>query len=239
MFLVFFVKSIKTPALVIYLVNLYIVAMATSFNGTVRLTYGNHTHTETFDSTTKPLTPTNQVNAYSSGQSRVQYSATTGTAIDKGSIGSSDVEGLLLIKNVNTVGDLQVSMDSGANWDIKIPAGLVNIISVGPDHDVHVRATLPQYPTGLASDPTTSGAVTLDAAVTAATYLMTATANPDHTATDNRFILKVNKDGASGIAYGLDAETIQTDLASTYNMSSTTSVTLDEVVDYRYTLTER
>jgi hypothetical protein len=213
--------------------------MATSFNGNVRLTYGNHAHTETFDSTTQPLTATNRVNAYSAGQARAEYSATTGTAIEKGQIESTDVEGLLLIKNANTVGDLLVSMDNGANWDIKIPAGLVNLISVGPDHNVHVKAGLPQYQTGLASAPTTNGAVTLDASVSAGTFVMTATANPDHTSTGNRFILKVNQNGTSGTAYALDGETLQTDLASTYSMSATTSINLDEVVDYRFTLTER
>jgi isoaspartyl peptidase/L-asparaginase-like protein (Ntn-hydrolase superfamily) len=130
-------------------------------------------------------------------------------------------------------------MDNGANWDIKIPAGLVNLISVGPDHNVHVKAGLPQYQTGLASAPTTNGAVTLDASVSAGTFVMTATANPDHTSTGNRFILKVNQNGTSGTAYALDGETLQTDLASTYSMSATTSINLDEVVDYRFTLTER
>jgi hypothetical protein len=81
--------------------------------------------------------------------------------------------------------------------------------------------------------------VTLDASVSAGTFLMTATANPDHTSTGNRFILKVNENGTSGIAYALDGETLQTDLASTYSMSATTSINLDEVVDYRFTLTER
>ena len=211
--------------------------MPTSINGTVRLSYGNHIHTENFDSTTTAYGATNQTGNYSAGGARAVYSATTGVTIDLGTIDSD--EGLLLIKNVNTTGSLLVSMDDGNNWDIKIHAGHANLISVGPDHKVHVKTNAPDADIGVSS-VSTSGAITFDSNISfAGTYLMNAKTNPDHTTSSGPFyIVKTTSNGVStGIAYSLDGTT-KKDLATGNVYTANTTVTLKEIADYRFTLTE-
>lgn len=147
-----------------------------------------------------------------------------------------------MIKNVNTSGSLFVSLDGGSNWDIKIPAGFVNLISVGADSSNIVKVktgVASQTSLGVAS-VTTAGVITFDAAVTTAgTYLMTATASPDRSSSGDLYIVKTTADGATtGTVYDLDGSTIK-DLATGTVFTASTVVTLDSIVDYRYTLTEQ
>ena len=100
--------------------------MPTSINGNVRLTYGNHNHNENFTSKSSGYSRTNTTSQYAAGGARAVYAA---ASVDTGTMGSNDPQGLLMIKNVNTSGSLFVSLDGGSNWDIKIPAGFVNLIS--------------------------------------------------------------------------------------------------------------
>ena len=211
--------------------------MPTSINGNVRLTYGNHNHNETFKGNSSGYSRTNTTSQYAAGGARA---LAAGAALDKGTITSNDSEGLLMIKNANTSGSLFVSLDGGNNWDIKIPAGFVNLISVGPDHDAYVKTGVSsQTSLGVAS-VTTAGVITFDAAVTTAgTYLMTPTAAPNHSSSGDLYIVKTTVDGATtGTVYDLDGTT-KKDLATGTVFTASTVVTLDSVVDYRYTLTEQ
>jgi hypothetical protein len=209
--------------------------MATSITGNVRLSYGNHIHNETFNSTSNTYTYSNQAQQYSAGGARAVYHATTGTTVDKGTIDSA--EGLLLIKNINTVGSLLLSVDAGTNWDIKIPAGLANLISVGPDHDVHVKTDIADADIGVTS-VSTAGAIVFDGNVTfAGTYLMNAKTSPDHTS-GPAYILKVASSGINnGTVYELDGTTTK-DLATGSVYTGSTTVTIKNIADYRFTLTE-
>jgi len=203
--------------------------MATSISGNVRLVYGNHTHNETYSATSNAYTYTNPVNQYAAGSGRAVYHATTGAALDVGTIDGA--EGLLLIKNVNTIGKLLVSVDAGTNWDIQIPAGLVNLISVGPDHAIHVKTSVAQQTSFGVATVTSAGYV-----ATAGTYLMKATANPNQPSTS--YIMKTTSDQTvEGTAYELDGIT-KKDLTTGQAYGATTAVTLDYIADYRYTLTE-
>lgn len=213
--------------------------MPTSINGNVRLTYGNHNHNETFEGNSSGYSRTNTTSQYAAGGARAVYAA---ASVDTGTMGSNDPQGLLMIKNVNTSGSLFVSLDGGTNWDIKIPAGFVNLISVGAD-----SSNILKVKTGVASQTslgvasvTTAGVITFDAAVTTAgTYLMTATASPDHSSSGDLYIVKTTADGATtGTVYDLDGSTIK-DLATGTVFTASTVVTLDSIVDYRYTLTEQ
>jgi len=209
--------------------------MPTSINGNVRLSYGNHVHNETFDSTSNAYTYSNQTQQYSAGGSRAVYSATTGVTVDLGTIDSA--EGLFLVKNVNSVGSLLVSVDGGSNWDIKIPAGLVNLISVGPDHPIHVKTDIADADIGVSS-VSTAGAIVFDSNVSfAGTYLINAKTSPDHTS-GPAYIVKTTTDGANaGTVYELDGTTTK-DLATGTVYTSGTTATIKNIADYRFTLTE-
>lgn len=213
--------------------------MPTSINGNVRLTYGNHNHNENFTSKSSGYSRTNTTSQYAAGGARAVYAA---ASVDTGTMGSNDPQGLLMIKNVNTSGSLFVSLDGGSNWDIKIPAGFVNLISLGADSSNIVKVKTgvsSQTSLGVAS-VTAAGVITFDAAVTTAgTYLMTPTASPNHSSSGDIYILKTTTDGATtGTVYDLDGET-KKDLATGTVFSSSTVVELVSIVDYRYTLTEQ
>mgnify|MGYP003108690635 CR=1 FL=1 len=209
--------------------------MPTSISGNVRLQYGNHIHNESFDSTTNAYTFANQSSQYSAGGARAVYSSGSGVAIDTGQIGSA--EGLLLIKNANTSGSLSVSVDAGSNWDIKIPAGFVNLISVGPDHPIHVRTDIDNADIGVSS-VSTNGTIVFDTNVSVAgTYLINAKTNPDHTS-GPAFILKTTVDATTtGVVFELDGVTTK-DLSTGTIYSSATVATIQNIADYRFTLTE-
>lgn len=211
--------------------------MATSISGNVRLVYGTHTHNETYNTTSEAYTYSNPVNQYAAGSGRAVYHGSTGAALDVGTIDGS--EGLLLIKNVNTTGKMLLSVDAGSNWDIQIPAGLVNLISVGPDHAIHVKTNVAQQTSFGVASVTTAGVITFDGAVaTAGTYVMKATANPNHSSEGPSYIMKTTSDATTtGTVYELDGTT-KKDLATGTVYSNSTAVTLDYIADYRYTLTE-
>ena len=214
--------------------------MATSITGSVSLSYGTHNHSESFSTTTVALTHVNPVKQYAAGGGRAVYHGSYGAALEADLLGS-DAEGLLLIKNINTAGDLFLSVDTGSNWDIKIPAGLANLISVGPDHPIHLKTNVAQETGFNVLSVTAAGVITFDAVVaTAGTYVMTATANPDdsHAVTGTSFIMKTTTDASlTGTVYELDGVT-KKDLAGVGGYGTATVVTLDNIVDYRYTLTE-
>ena len=211
--------------------------MSTSISGNVRLVYGNHTHNETFNATTTALNFTNTTHDYSAGADRAEYHATTGAAIATGPI--DDSEGLLLIANTNTVGKLCVSVDAGSNWDVKIPAGLVNLISVGPDHAVHVKTDVQPQLNHSVSSVTTGGVINFVAAINVAgTYIMAANASPNHSSTGPSFIMKTTVNSTTvGQVFELDGKTPK-DLKTGDIYTSSTHVNLNNVADYRFTITE-
>jgi hypothetical protein len=211
--------------------------MATSISGSVSLSYGAHNHSESFSTTTAALTHANPTQQYAAGGGRAVYHGSYGAALEADLLGSDD-EGLLLIKNINTVGDLFLSVDTGSNWDIKIPAGVANLISVGPDHPIHLKTNVAQQTGFNVASVTSAGVITFDGTVaTAGTYVMKATANPDN-ASGPSFIMKTTTDASlTGTVYELDGVT-KKDLAGVGGYGTATQVTLDNIVDYRYTLTE-
>jgi len=155
--------------------------------------------------------------------------------VDTGTIDSD--EGLILIKNVNTVGPLLVSMDAGTNWDIKIPAGLANLISVGPDHHVHVKTGVADADIGVASVSTT-GAIVFDSGISfAGTYVINAKTSPDHTSGPFYIVKTTTNAATTGTVYELDGST-KKDLATGTVYTSGTTATIKNIADYRFTLTE-
>ena len=213
--------------------------MPTSINGNVRLTYGNHNHNETFSGDSSGYSRTNTTSQYAAGGARAVYAD---ASVDTGTMGSNDPQGLLMIKNVNTSGSLFVSLDGGNNWDIKIPAGFVNLISVGPDHDAYVKTGVATQTSVNVASVVADGTINFSpssAVATAGTYLMTPTASPNNSSSGDIYILKTTTDSAvTGIVYGLDGTT-KKDLATGAVFSSSTVVQLMSIVDYRYTLTEQ
>ena len=173
--------------------------MAISIAGTIGLTYGEFTQDETFDTTATGKD-------YAAGSGR----ALVGTALlETGSL--DQAEGLLLITNDNTVGDLGVSLDTSA-YDIVIPPTVSNLISIGPDHAVKVRTAIATVTTqGLAS--ATSTTVTFDGAQTIGTALMRIT----------------NGTGASGTDY--EVRFTSTTVAEVYDATGATAVDLSSTID--------
>jgi hypothetical protein len=215
--------------------------MANSISGNVRLVYGTHAHNETFNTTSSALTFANPAPNYSAGGGRATNNSNNGAALDASLLDAA--EGLLLIVNINTVGALELSMDGGTNWDVSIPAGIVNLISVGGDHPVFARSKIADLTSHPVASFTTAGVITFDSAVTTAgTYLMYATANGGgstgtvHTSAGPHFIMKTTSDASTtGTVYELDGTTTK-DLTGLY--AGDTEVKLIAAVDYRFTLTE-
>tara|TARA_R110002020_G_scaffold101331_2_gene238769 strand:+ start:9308 stop:9928 length:621 start_codon:yes stop_codon:yes gene_type:complete len=205
--------------------------MPTSISGNVRLVYGNHIHSETYSTAASAYSNTNPFNEYASGGARALVA---GGAIDVGTLDlSSQHEGLLIIKNTNTVGSLSVSVDGGTAYDISIPAGLVNLISVGPDHPVYVKCpTATNNGLGVAS-VTSAGVITFDGSAGAVgTATMTGVANVN--SNTNKYLVQISTQG-TGTVYELDGVT-KKNLTSDYGATST--VNLEYFTGYRYTLTE-
>jgi hypothetical protein len=202
--------------------------MATSISGNVRLVYGNHTHNETYNATASTLTNANESNDYSAGGARA---VVAGGTIEASLINSA--EGLLLIKNTNTVGNLSVSVDAGSNYDITIPAGLVNLISVGPDHAVSVKCPVATESGAGVTAVTSAGAITFDGSSgLAGTAIMTGVSSVNSNTND--YVVEITTQGA-GTVYELDGVT-KKNLTSDYGNSST--VNLVYFTGYRFTLTE-
>jgi hypothetical protein len=205
--------------------------MPTSISGNVRLVYGNHVHSETYSTTASPYSNANEFNEYSAGGARALVA---GSAIDVGTLDlSTQHEGLLIIKNTNAVGSLSVSVDGGTAYDISIPAGLVNLISVGPDHPVHVKCpTATESGAGVTS-VTSAGVITFDGSSGAVgTAIMTGVSNVNSNTND--YLVQISTQG-TGTVYELDGVT-KKNLTSDYGASST--VNLVYFTGYRYTLTE-
>lgn len=202
--------------------------MATSISGNVRLVYGNHVHSETYSTTASTLTNANESHDYAAGGSRAVAAA---NQLQDDTLNAA--EGLLLIKNTNNYGSLSVSVDGGSNYDISIPAGLVNLISVGPDHPVYVKCpTTTESGAGVTS-VTSAGVITFDGSSGAAgTAIMTGVSNVNSNTND--YLVEISAQG-TGIVYELDGVT-KKDLTADYSASST--VNLVYFAGYRYTLTE-
>ena len=203
--------------------------MATNITGSVSLVYGTHNHSETFNTTASTLTYSHKSHEYSAGSA---IALVAGAALDVGTIDGA--EGLLLIKNNNNYGALSVSMDTSA-YDISIPAGVANLISVGPDHPVNVKCPTATITGKGITSASSAGAIVLDDAAAVGTAYMVATTGGDDSGT---YILELDTT-TTGTVYELDGVTKKDlSVAGSSGYDSDTQVTLTYFVKYRYTLTE-
>ena len=203
--------------------------MATNISGSVSLTYGTHIHSETFNTTASTLTYSHKSHEYSAGSA---VALVAGAALDVGTIDGA--EGLLLIKNNNNYGALSVSMDTSA-YDISIPAGVANLISVGPDHPVNVKCPTATITGKGITSASSAGAIVLDDAASVGTAYMVASTGGDDSGT---YILELDTT-TTGTVYELDGVTKKDlSVAGSSGYDSSTQVTLTYFVKYRYTLTE-
>ena len=206
--------------------------MAISTSANINFTYGNYSQDEAFT--------TDVVGRdYIAGSGRALYHGTTGVAITPGSgYVPSGGEGLMLITNDNTVGDLMVSLDAGSNWDINIPPTMSNLISVGPDHPVHVKLIQANvaHDGGGQVASVTSTTVTFDSAV-ASSVLGTATATLDGGSygTGGPWLVRFTS-GTVATPYDITGETVQDESS---NLNSASELDLVYICDYHYVLTEK
>lgn len=202
--------------------------MAISATGSIFLTYGNYSQDESFTADVAGRD-------YIAGSGRALV---TGAAITAGSYVAAGGEGLLLITNDNTVGDLMVSLDGGSNWDINIPPTMSNLISVGPDHAVYVKviqATV-VHDSGGEVASISSTAITFDAAI-ASSVLGTAIATLDGGSygSGGPWLLRFTS-GTVATPYDIAGETVQDESS---NLSGASELDLVFVCDYHYVLTEK
>ena len=219
--------------------------MATNIVGSVNLSYGSHSHDESFTTTTATLTDANPFNEYAAGSGRAFVdvgSTPQGDLLPKGSM-TGGGEGLLLIKNENNIGSLLVSMDGGNNWDISIPAKVANLISVGPDHDAHVKIPDSQDNVSQADVASVSSdgsivfaGTTVSGSIVPGTAIMTKHGAGAFFPDD--LIVEIDS-ATTGTVFELDGKT-KKDLtgAGTLGYTSSTDVNLVYFARYRYTLTE-
>jgi len=204
--------------------------MATNISGSVSLTYGTHTQSESFSTTASTLLYSHKSHEYSAGGAIALVGGTT--ALDVGTIDGA--EGLLLIKNNNNYGALSVSMDTSA-YDISIPAGVANLISVGPDHPVNVKCPTATITGKGITSASSAGAIVLDDAASVGTAWMVATTGDDDSGT---YVIEFDTT-TTGTVYELDGVTKKDlSVAGSSGYDSSTEVTLTYFVQYRYTLTE-
>jgi len=217
--------------------------MATNIVGSVSLSYGSHSHDESFTTTTATLTDANPFNEYAAGSGRALVDAGStpqGDLLSKGAM-TGGGEGLLLIKNDNNIGSLLVSMDGGNNWDISIPAKVSNLISVGPDHDAYVKIPDSQANVSNADvvSVTTAGAIVFGSSPTVhvGTAIMTASSGGDFA---DDLIVEIDT-ATTGTVFELDGTTkkdLKTGEGTTSGYDTSTTVNLVYIARYRYTLTE-
>jgi len=202
--------------------------MATAIKGSVSLTYGAHTQSETFSTTASTLTNANEHHNYSAGGGRALVA---GGALDVGTIDAA--EGLLIIKNDNNYGALSLSVDA-SSYDISIPAGIANLISVGPDHAVHVKCPTATESGITVATVTSAGVITFGSGGAIGTAIMTGATNVNGNLND--YLVEFSAAGV-GTVYELDGVTIK-DLTADYDLANNSTVNLVYIVKYRYTLSE-
>tara|TARA_B100000073_G_C23530057_1_gene491630 strand:+ start:223 stop:684 length:462 start_codon:yes stop_codon:yes gene_type:complete len=143
-------------------------------------------------------------------------------------------EGLLIIKNDNKYGALSLSLDGGSNWDISIPAGIPNLISVGPDHPVYVKCPTATESGITVATVTSAGAITFGSGGAIGTAIMTGVSNVNGNTDD--YLVEFSASGV-GTVYELDGVTVK-DLTSDYDLTNNSTVNLVYNVRYRYTISE-
>ena len=203
--------------------------MATVIKGSASLTYGSHTQSETFSTTASTLTNANEHHNYVAGGGRALVA---GGTLEADLLNAS--EGLLIIKNDNKYGALSISLDGGSNWDISIPAGIPNLISVGPDHAVYVKCPTATESGITVATVTSAGAITFGSGGAIGTAIMTGVSNVNGNTND--YLVEFSASGV-GTVYELDGVTVK-DLTADYDLSNNSTVNLVYNVRYRYTISE-
>ena len=203
--------------------------MATAIKGSVSLTYGAHTQSETFSTTASTLTNANEHHNYVAGGGRALVA---GGTLEADLLNAS--EGLLIIKNDNKYGSLSLSLDGGSNWDVSIPAGIPNLISVGPDHAVYVKCPTATESGITVATVTSAGAITFGSGGAIGTAIMTGVSNVNGNTND--YLVEFSASGV-GTVYELDGVTVK-DLTADYDLSNNSTVNLVYNVRYRYTISE-
>tara|TARA_Y100000817_G_scaffold238093_1_gene190102 strand:+ start:5305 stop:5781 length:477 start_codon:yes stop_codon:yes gene_type:complete len=157
--------------------------------------------------------------------------------LDPGTIDGA--EGLLLIKNDNNIGALDVSVD-GSSYDISIPAGVANLISVGTSGAVQVKAPSGTVSQADVASVSAAGAIVFDGTTHSGSIVPGTAIMTKHTGSFYPDDLVVEIDTAlTGTVYELDGVT-KKDLtgAGVAGYTASTKVNLVYIVKYRFTLTE-
>ena len=205
-------------------------------SGSVQLNYGALTRTESFNTTLDTLIYSNNFKNFNYCDRRIIQSSDQD--LERGDVSLGQV-GLLMIKNLNDYGDLQVDLNYVSSYvaDLVIPPGAVNVVHSAQTgvQPIKFRCALTQMTSIGVTSVATNGDIVFDSGVAnpcAATMQRTGGGG---SGTDY-YIVKVSA-ANTGVVYDIGGNTIA-DLNTGTVYDSSTVVTLTPHVDYRTIVTE-
>tara|TARA_R100001530_G_scaffold32211_2_gene25334 strand:- start:1236 stop:1877 length:642 start_codon:yes stop_codon:yes gene_type:complete len=211
-------------------------ASPTIVSGNFQLNYGAINRTETFSTVLDELVYSNNIKNFNFCDRRIIEASDQD--LERGDIGLGGL-GLLMIKNLNDYGDLQVDLNYVSSYvaDLVMPPGAVNIVHSAQtlSQPVKFRCDLPEMTSIGVTSVATNGAIVFDSGVTdLCTAIMYRTGGGGSDA--DHYLVKISA-ANTGTVYNLSGNnTADLNTGSIY--TSTTVVTLTPHVDYRTIATE-
>ena len=211
-------------------------ASPTIASGSFQLNYGAINRTETFSTVLNELVYSNNIKNFNFCDRRIIQ--TSDQDLERGDIGDGQL-GLILIKNLNDYGDLQVDLNYVSSYvaDLVIPPGAVNVVHSAQtlSQPVKFRCALTQMTSIGVTSVATNGTIVFDSGVNDPCTLMMYRTGGGGSGTDH-YLVKITA-ADTGVVYDVSGNnTVDLNTGSIY--TSTTVVTLTPHVDYRTIVTE-
>ena len=211
-------------------------ASPTIASGNFQLNYGAINRTETFSTVLDELVYSNNIKNFNFCDRRIIQ--TSDQDLERGDIGLGEL-GLLMVKNLNDYGDLQVDLNYVSSYvsDLVMPPGALNVVHSAQTaaQPIKFRCALTQM-TGIGvTSVATNGAIVFDSGVANPCTAVMYRESGGGSGTDH-YLVKISA-ANTGVIYDLSGNnTVDLNTASIY--TSTTVVTLTPHVDYRTIATE-
>ena len=211
-------------------------ASPTQITGNVSINYGGLTRTESYGVTLEPLIYSNNFKNFNFTDNRVLQAADQD--LERGDVNLGFL-GLVLLKNLNQYGDLQVDIDYVSSWtsDLVLPPGATNIFHPQQTGSqvVKCRCALTQMTSIGVTSVATNGNIVFDSGVANPCHATIARTSGGGSGTDV-YVVKVTA-ANTGVIYDIGGNnTVDLNTGSVY--TSSTVVTLTPFVDYRSIVTE-
>ena len=211
-------------------------ASPTAATGTVQLNYGAINRTETFSTVLDELVYSNNIKNFNFCDRRIIQ--TSDQDLELGDIGLGQI-GLLIVKNLNDYGDLQVDLNYVSSYvaDLVIPPGAVNVVHSAQtgSQPIKFRCALTQMTSIGVTSVATNGAIVFDSGVNDPCTAMMYRTGGGGSGTDH-YLVKISA-ANTGVVYNISGNATA-DLNTGTIYDSATVVTLTPHVDYRTIATE-